>query len=260
MDRRTLALGAGLAVALACALLFGTLRQAPSALHTSDPPSAQSREPSTAPLPPEPVADPSQPSPQPPAALPPPVPLSLPMTDGNPLRARWYPSKGPHTPVVVLDVGTAPQPDLWQAVLGALLAQRPAHVLWLDDAQPRHPDPVARQHRAIARWQAALGDLAVRAPGVRYVLVGVGDAGAAVWPVASQPLPLSVACLWPDAEPAPLDPSATPRFGLVLLPEPPTPTWAHGLTNARVQFAAARAAPELVADLAGWLFAALGPR
>ena len=49
----------------------------------------------------------------------------------------------------------------------ALLAQRPAHILWLDDVQVRAVDPLPR---ALARWQAALMWLDGRAPAVRAVL------------------------------------------------------------------------------------------
>ncbi len=213
-----------------------------------------------------PPAPPPEPAPHPPSPLPPFETLSLPMADGNPLRARWHPSPQPSAPVLVLDLGAGSDPRPWLGLVQALLAQRPAQLLWLDDLQRRHPDDAPRQLRAVARWQAALAWLAVRAPDVRLVLIGAHEAGDAVWHVADVARPLSLAVIAPEqAPPEPLKSGIAERFTLVALPlaDASTPTWLRELPNARLlRLPAAHALEDeqVRADLAGWLFVALGPR
>ena len=133
-------------------------------------------------------------------------------------------------------------------------------MLWLDDVQPRHPQLAVRQARALARWRAALAWLEQRAPDVRLALVGAQDAADAIWQVADTPRPLSIAVLLPDAPPSELSPAVAQRFALIGLPDAPTPTWLGQLHNARTLALRGEMTPQLAADLAGWLFVALGPR
>ncbi len=214
-----------------------------------------------APLPPPRVVP--DPAPHPSQPLPPDEALSLPMADGNPLRAHWYAAPQPDAPVLLLDVGAGQDLRPWQVIVQALLAQRPAHVLWLDDVQLRHPDATARATRALARWRAGLAWLQTRAPQGRLALVAAHEAADAVWAVTEQPRPLSLAVIAPEQpppQPLPLD--VVDRFALVALPVPPTPTWLAGLHNVRVlPLAAGAAMPgQFQSDVTGWLFVALGPR
>lgn len=254
-----------LVVALACVglLLWLLLPPQPEANRQASrvpPPTAQS------PVLIAPPAPPPEPAPHPPAILPPPEVLALPMADGNPLRARWYAATKPDAPIVVLDAGAGSDLRPWLLSIQALLAQRPAHVLWLDDVQPRHADASARRLRAVARWSVALAWLDVRAPTARLALVGAHEAADAIWRVASRPRPMSLAVIAPDQQPdEPLSADIVDRFTLLGLPlaGEPTPTWVGQLHNARVWPIAAEHALEdakAQADLAGWLFVALGPR
>ena len=239
----------------------------------------------------EPPPPPSQPAPPPPPAplpvaepppppaphavqpLPPPEAVTLTMLDGNPLRAHWYPAPQPNAPVVVLDAGAGQDVAPWLLPLEALLAQRPVNVLWLDDAQPRNADDGARRMRAEQRWRVALAWLDVRAPNVRLALVGLHEAGDAIWLIADQPLssagarPLSLAVIAPDGQPlTALSPAVAEKFAYVVLKPSfdPTPTWLNQLHNVRVHAIpggqTAETDPQLQTDLPGWLFVALGPR
>ena len=207
------------------------------------------------------------PAPHPPQPLPAPEDVTLAMADGNPLRARWYPAPQPLAPVIVLDAGAGQDVAPWLLPIEALLAQRPAHVLWLDDAQPRHADDKARRLRAAARWNAALAWLDARAPRQRLVLLGLHDAADAIWPVADNARPLSLAVIAPDGQPQEaLSSSVADKFAYVVLKPgfDPTPTWLNQLHNVRVHSIpgglTAETDPQLQTDLPGWLFVALGPR
>ena len=224
------------------------------------------RVPAPAPVRAPPALAPADPAPHPLAVLPQPELLSLPMADGNPLRARWYASAQEPAPIIVLDAGAGEDARPWVSVIQALLAQRPAHVLWLDDVQPRHPEASSRRLRAVARWSLALAWLAQRTPHGRLALVGARDAADAIWRVADLARPLSFAVIAPDGAPdGALSADIAARFALVALPLAPdaTPTWLAELHNARVLHLPAAHALEdeqVRADLAGWLFVALGPR
>ena len=97
-----------------------------------------------APVPRQPTASAPPALRPPPAPLPPPAPhapqplpaaedLALPLPDGNPLRARWYASALVEAPIIVLDAGAGADLRPWQVAIAELLAQRPAHVLWIDE-------------------------------------------------------------------------------------------------------------------------------
>jgi hypothetical protein len=230
-------------------------------------PSAPPQQPAPLPLPPPVPEPPPPPAPQPVQPLPPPEAVTLTMLDGNPLRAHWYPAPQPNAPVVVLDAGAGQDIAPWLLPVEALLAQRPVNVLWLDDMQPRHADDIARRTRAEERWRVALAWLDVRAPKVRVALVGLHEAGDAIWPIADQPRPLSLAVIAPDGQPlTALAPAVTEKFAYVVLKPSfdPTPTWLNQLHNVRVHAIpgglTAETDPQLQTDLPGWLFVALGPR
>ncbi len=199
--------------------------------------------------------------------MPPAEELTLEMAAGAALRAHWYPADPATAPVLVIDVGAAADLQRWRRPVQALLAQRPAHVLWLEDTQPRQPDDALRRSRAVARWTAALTWLDRRSPQTRWVLLGARDAGDAVWQVAERPRPLSLAVIAPESPPqTALPPEVADRFALVALPlsSEPTPTWLSQLRNVRLYALAADQSgaldPQFQTDLSGWLFVALGPR
>lgn len=201
---------------------------------------------------------PAPPAPRAPQPLGVPELLSLPMPDGSPLRVRWYGAQNVAAPVIVLDAGAGPPLPPWEPLLMALLAQRPAHILWLDDMQAKTVDPLPR---ALARWQSALLWLDTRAPAVRAVLLGAGEAAAVIPRLPAQVRPLSVALV--DPRPVPETVTLRPmaeKFALVCLPDGPTPTWVGALHNAQTRTLARPDDPHFAADVAGWLFAALGPR
>ncbi len=272
-DRRAAVASCGLAMSRLRVSLGLLLALLIAALAWHFVPSTPPARPTPVPRQPPAVTPPAPPTPLPPPAPHPPQPLPvaevlvLPLPDGNPLRARWYAATVADAPIIVLDAGAGADLHSWQVAIAELLAQRPAHVLWIDDAQPRHSEASVRAVRALARWNAALAWLDVRAPRGRLALIGAREAGDAAWLVADRQRPLSLAVIAPDAPPAqPLPPEVAARFALVAVPlaESATPTWLAQLHNARVYpLLGPPTAPldaQLQSDLAGWLFVALGPR
>lgn len=198
-----------------------------------------------------------QPSPRAPQPLPQPEFLTLAMTDGNPLPARLYRGQGQNLPVLVVDIG--PPDPRWETPLMALLAQRQVQILWLDDPQKALVNPLVRMQ---ARWQAALEWLDVQHPGVRVTLLGQGLQATAMLAVTHTPRALSLALIAPEPPP-PTDPNlqaASLKFTLVALAEDSTPTWLEPFHNLHRLHLTAPDNPQFAAELAGWLFVALGPR
>ena len=187
------------------------------------------------------------------------------MADGVALRAHWYAAAAAPAPVIAIDLGAGRDVAPWQPALAALVAQRPAAILWLDDTQQRAADPQLRAARALGRWRAALVWLDAHAGGARLALIGVHEGADAVWAAATAPRPLSVAALWPDEPQQPLPTAALDRFALVAVDADAAPSTALlALRNARLLRlpppSAAGPSPQLASDLPGWLFSALGPR